>query len=469
MCGILGFIGKSANPKASFELANALLVKTEIRGEHATGFWSCERGDGRIFFDKEPVKSTVYATRDIWSRQYAAVNADLLIAHCRFSSAGVGHEKYNKNNHPHASADRRVALVHNGKIPEYGALKCRYDLRSDCDSEILLSMFESGEEFKNKEDYLKQEFPNLPPDIAYRMMGMKEVFSRVNYGAMAVAIAERADDERGRRLWLFRDEERPLHLIDLRSTIGQIFFCSTAEIWRSAVEMTPSIKPYIPDDQKIIEFPAYQVWMLQTDPTDTDAENLDADSWRTKKFKITKTKFYDWKSEDDEGKKLYRSKSKPGEGLVSRLATDEEVATPKSERAAEPPQTNAGPVPTINQPRGGGGKKKSSISVTAYRDREADVDPGTLAEDDDDNRKAASPVDAAVTELTPTTLEPEDIDMQAFNGMCKELTDLIANIQTQVANAEKEQSLSPKDFQVVMDSLRDAQAELKGSLIFLKP
>lgn len=469
LCGILGFIGRSKSPKTSFELANALFIKTESRGEHAAGFWACERGNNQIFYDKEPVKSTIYVGRDIWSQQFAAVDADLLIAHCRFSTAGAGHEKHNKNNHPHASANRRTALVHNGKIPEYSALKSRYDLRSDCDSEILLSMFESGEEFKNKEDYLKQEFPNLPPDIAYRMMGMKEVFSRVNYGAMAVAVAERADNERGRRLWLFRDEERPLHVIDLRSTIGQIFFCSTAEIWRSAVEMTPGIKPYIPDDQRVIEFPAYQVWMLQAEPSDEEVDNPDKDVWKTKKFKITKTKFYDYKAEDDDGKKMFRSKApKVLSGVISRLLQDEEVATPpKTERVESKVDhgANTGTVPSINR------KKKSLISPIVSRDREGDVDPGTLADDDDDidARTSASNKDSALSDLNETTLEPLEIDMASFDGMVTELEELLTSIKTNVAALQKADALSPKDFSVIMNSLRDAQAELKGSLLFIKP
>ena len=277
-----------------------MLLKTESRGEHATGFWSCDRGNGRIFFDKEPVKSTIYSTRKIWREDFASANTDLLIAHCRFTSINVGHERYNKNNHPHVSSDKKVALVHNGKIPEYSALKSRYDLRSDCDSEILLGMFESGDDFKTKEDYLKQEFPNLQPTVAYRMMGLKEVFSRVNYGAMAVAIGEHCDNNTSRRLWLFRDEDRPLHIVDMRKTLGQIFFCSTPEIWKQAIESCPAVKSYIPTDHVIIEFPAYEVWMLGLDHG-TPTENGDAvdDAWTVKKFRIIKTKFYDWKQEDE--------------------------------------------------------------------------------------------------------------------------------------------------------------------------
>ena len=500
MCGILGFIGKSQNPRVSFELANSLLIKTEKRGEHATGFWACERGDGRIFFDKEPVKSSVYATRDIWCKQFANADADLLIAHCRFTSLNVGHEKYNKNNHPHVSEDRRVALVHNGKIPEYSALKSRYDLRSDCDSEILLGMFESGHEFKNKEDYLKQEFPTMSPEIAYRMMGLKEVFSRVNYGAMAVAIGERGDDTRQRFLWMFRDDERPLHVVDMRSTLGQIFFCSEAEIWRSAVEACPSVKPYIPSNQVIIEFPSYQVWLLSIDPNSEEkvealaweslkdqkdkedkplyaakedvpaqewkrASIANADAWRVKKFRITKTKFYDWKPDDDEDVKLKRVKaSKPCAKVVSRLAADEEVTKTESKQESKQEETRTTGLPIrasaiVSNIAAPPGKKKANPNAVCGED----IDYG--ADDDVIDRHTK---DEALNGLSETSIPDTEIDMDAFHALMTELKQLLADVETNVENLEREKTLSKKDYSVIMDSLKDAHAELKGSIIFLK-
>lgn len=494
----------------SFELANSLLIKTEKRGEHATGFWACERGNGRVFFDKEPVKSSVYATRDIWCKQFANADTDLLIAHCRFTSLNVGHEKYNKNNHPHVSEDRRVALVHNGKIPEYSALKSRYDLRSDCDSEILLGMFESGIEFKNKEDYLKQEFPTMTPEIAYRMMGLREVFSRVNYGAMAVAIGERGEDTRQRFLWMFRDDERPLHVVDMRKTLGQIFFCSEAEIWRSAVEACPSVKPYIPSDQVIIEFPTYQVWLLSIDPnSDEKAETLawdslkvqkdkeekalyenkeavpedvwktavtaNADSWRVKKFRITKTKFYDWKPDDDEDVKLKRVKaSKPVTKVVSRLAADEEVvkvekAEAKTEAKEEVRNGSTGlPIreakALIAAPPGKKKAGSNTVSNTVTDAISGTIDYGV----DDDVIARHTNKDEALTELSETTIPDTEIDMEAFSTLMTELKQLLSDVETNVSNLQREGTLSKKDFSVIMDSLKDAHAELKGSIIFLK-
>src|SRR4051812_14608371 len=119
MCGILGFIGKSKDTEASWSIANALMLKTEVRGSDATGFWASERGTDRVFFDKEAVKSSVYIDRPIWNNKFRQSNCDILLAHCRQCSVGVGNEKCNRNNHPHASTDRSLALVHNGRVPEY--------------------------------------------------------------------------------------------------------------------------------------------------------------------------------------------------------------------------------------------------------------------------------------------------------------------------------------------------------------
>jgi len=116
MCGIFGFIGRSKNPKITYDLVQNLFLKTEIRGTDATGFYALQPGDGTIILDKEPVKSSDYVKRDMWTRIFAENNdVDEFIGHCRQTSVGGGPEKVNKNNHPHWSDDRRVAMTHNGK------------------------------------------------------------------------------------------------------------------------------------------------------------------------------------------------------------------------------------------------------------------------------------------------------------------------------------------------------------------
>lgn len=479
MCGILGFIGKSRNPRVSFDLANALFLKTEHRGEHATGFWACERGSGSVFYDKEPVKSSIYVTRDIWRKQFANIDADLFIGHCRQTSPNSGHEKFNKNNHPHASKDHNIALVHNGKIPEYySPLRNRYDLRSDCDSEILLAMFESGEHQKDKAELLNKEFPNWSPEITYRMQGLKELFSRVNYGHMAVAIGERSKiTEGGRFLWLFREEERPLHVIDMRRSLGQIFFCSLPDIWKQAVESCPSVKEYITSrDQPLIDFPPHNVWMLSLIPNQDpeakaweylkvveepvgtkkyidkesvpenvwcDAVSLAADAWRLKKFKIAKSRFAEWKPEDDQGVRLPRLNGKSGVKVISRLDGDDDVGVSKE------------PVATECKVKAPASKK-----VVVNRDAEVSDEVSTM--------NVPSSVSETLTKMSAKEAASEVITMKDFDDGLTKLRDIITQFECRVRNMDRENSLQQKELQVIMDSVQDARMEIEGSLAFLK-
>lgn len=483
MCGICGFIGKSNDRKASFELATALMIKTETRGEHATGFYTCEKGAGlepAVLCDKEPVKSSLYVYREVWKEQFAAMDPDLFIGHCRLTSMGGGPEKVNKNNHPHWSEDKRVAMVHNGKIPEYNALKGRYGTNSECDSEILLRMFESAESFKDKEDVLKQEFPTLTPFLAYRLLGLKEIFSRVNYGAMAVAIAERGDDG-SRYLWLFRDDERPLHVVDMRKTLGQIFFCSTAEIWRAAVESCPAIKPHIPQDQVIIEFPSFQIWLLANDANEEDPVK----QWNIRKFKITKTKFYDWQKEEEEDDKIEFKKpenTRPLLKVITRLGENEELpATAASTTSTSTNgNTNSGKVPNLDEE---GRKKKvddrgksggvSAVIPTSIRDGR---DPGDETEDERPGR-VLTEADFITTNddqtlskedlqsLSVVSPESEGIDMEQFNKTAQEIEEMLSKVKEHVKRTVEDGSLGNKDFSQVMDTLYGIKNELSGTVL----
>ena len=285
MCGIVAFIGKSKNPQASYDLITSLMIKTEIRGDDASGFWATEdreSDDSPIYFSKEPVKSTLFVQSAMW-KALQGKPLNLFLGHCRKSTCRgqIGHENINRNNHPFLSKDDRTALVHNGVIPEYEMLRSKYDTMSDCDSEILLRMIERAEGYPK--EYIREELKSLKvkgsspeiiekldentqlPYFAERLIGMRDIFSRVNYGAMAVALGERLEDGT-RALWLFRDKERPLHVIDMRKTLGQVFVCSDKKIWREAVDATPSAKHLVKGNTPIIEYPVNYIWLLTIDP-----------------------------------------------------------------------------------------------------------------------------------------------------------------------------------------------------------
>jgi hypothetical protein len=259
MCGIAGYIGVSKNPKITYEIMSALLVRTESRGLDATGFWCCQKDDGetkgKISWDKKPIKATDYIKTNVW-KNTKDMNPSLMIAHCR-QPTKMGDEKVNKNNHPHVSDDQTIALVHNGKIAEYENLKQEYETDSGCDSEILLRMFEHSSE---KAAY------NFATDtekhILDRITGIEDIFANVHYGAMAVAVGEYMTNG-DRYLWLFRDgNTRPIHVIDATETLGQFFFCSTDKIWeQTSQDVSEEARKCIPES--VIIFPDFQTWVLK--------------------------------------------------------------------------------------------------------------------------------------------------------------------------------------------------------------
>ena len=92
-------------------------------------------------------------------------------------------------------------------IPEYSLLEEKYETISDCDSEIVLRMFDAHA--GGTEDV-----------ISTRMNGLESFFSYVNYGQMAVAIGERVNDSS--YLWIFRNQHRPLWIIRKGESIGEM-------------------------------------------------------------------------------------------------------------------------------------------------------------------------------------------------------------------------------------------------------
>lgn len=294
MCGIAGYIGKPIDHKVTFDLMNALMVKTESRGEHASGFWACVNNENKVYYYKDPIKASEFVKKRIW-RETEERKIDLMLGHCRYATFGSGDWKINKNNHPHVSDDCRIALIHNGKISEYDSLKNEYPINTNCDSEIILRIFESGEYLHDKKEFLESQLQKAKDSISdlHRMYGLKKIFSKIHYSAMAVAIGEYLDNNE-RALWLFHDEYRPLCLIDLRETMGQFFFCSTEEIFRAAVDYAKISTSIIPIDQKIMILPTNWVYHFKMN------NNGDID-WE--KIKVNKTRKYgSWDSDEKEVK-----------------------------------------------------------------------------------------------------------------------------------------------------------------------
>lgn len=133
MCGVFGFISNENRP-VDLKTLRTIARVTETRGRHAFGFaWVDRCGRMKAFRQKGRIT-------DHLGLLAMAVDATMLIGHCRFATQGDPDD--NTNNHPHRSD--RGYIVHNGMIRDFVeiARTHRLPLQTDCDSEVLALLIE---------------------------------------------------------------------------------------------------------------------------------------------------------------------------------------------------------------------------------------------------------------------------------------------------------------------------------------
>ncbi|MEU0934067.1 glutamine--fructose-6-phosphate transaminase (isomerizing) [Embleya sp. NPDC005971] len=129
MCGIVGYIG--AQQAAPILLEG--LSRLEYRGYDSAGIAVLgTRGPARVFRRVGRVHALAAAVP-------AKTSGRVGIGHTRWATHGAPSEA---NAHPHASADGRIQVVHNGIIDNAAALRARLtaegvELTSDTDTEVL--------------------------------------------------------------------------------------------------------------------------------------------------------------------------------------------------------------------------------------------------------------------------------------------------------------------------------------------
>jgi glucosamine--fructose-6-phosphate aminotransferase (isomerizing) len=137
MCGIVGYVG----PRQAEEVVVEGLRRLEYRGYDSAGVALVH--DGRIALRKRAGKLS---------------NLDKALADDPLPSActGIGHTRWathgaptDRNAHPHLGADGRVAVVHNGIIENFTALRAElerqgHELRSETDTEIAAHLLEAA-------------------------------------------------------------------------------------------------------------------------------------------------------------------------------------------------------------------------------------------------------------------------------------------------------------------------------------
>jgi glucosamine--fructose-6-phosphate aminotransferase (isomerizing) len=144
MCGIVGYIG--AEPAAEFVVAG--LRRLEYRGYDSAGIVTVEEGA----FHTVKTAGRVDDLAKLLRKQPAA--GSIGVGHTRWATHGPATDV---NAHPHVSSDGAVALVHNGVIENFRALKQRLieqglPFVSATDTEVVVQL-------------LAWELANVSPDV----------------------------------------------------------------------------------------------------------------------------------------------------------------------------------------------------------------------------------------------------------------------------------------------------------------
>jgi len=141
MCGIVGYIGH----RQAYPVIVKGLSRLEYRGYDSAGIALYENGAIQLCKTKGKVS-------DLEEKAGKVKNstATLGIGHTRWATHGVPNDV---NSHPHLSNSGQLALIHNGIIENYDAIKTElqsrgYVFHSDTDTEVLVNLIE---EVKKKE------------------------------------------------------------------------------------------------------------------------------------------------------------------------------------------------------------------------------------------------------------------------------------------------------------------------------
>lgn len=129
MCGIVAYIGK----KEAYPIIVKGLKRLEYRGYDSAGIALLNDGELNIYKKQGKVANLEAFTADKDRAGYAG------IGHTRWATHGPPNDI---NAHPHYSEDGDIALIHNGIIENYDAIKQRlvssgYVFKSETDTEVL--------------------------------------------------------------------------------------------------------------------------------------------------------------------------------------------------------------------------------------------------------------------------------------------------------------------------------------------
>jgi len=134
MCGIVGYIGN----REAYPVVIKGLRRLEYRGYDSTGVALIQDGKLQVYKKKGKVAELEEAVLG------KNLHTHIAIGHTRWATHG---EPSDRNAHPHLSNNGRLAMLHNGIIENYAAIKKEllskgYTFKSDTDTEVLLNFIQ---------------------------------------------------------------------------------------------------------------------------------------------------------------------------------------------------------------------------------------------------------------------------------------------------------------------------------------
>lgn len=134
MCGIVGYIGQ----QKALPIIIEGLKRLEYRGYDSAGIATI--GDGQILITR--ISGKVAELEKTLPNELD--NGTLALGHTRWATHG---EPTERNAHPHIDCEQKIALVHNGIIENYQAIRTKLEqvghiFKSDTDTEVLVHLIE---------------------------------------------------------------------------------------------------------------------------------------------------------------------------------------------------------------------------------------------------------------------------------------------------------------------------------------
>jgi glucosamine--fructose-6-phosphate aminotransferase (isomerizing) len=133
MCGIVGYIGH----REAYPIIIKGLHRLEYRGYDSAGVALLDK-ELKVYKKAGKVADLENFVKDVNTHAFIGMG------HTRWATHGAPSDR---NSHPHSSQDRKLTIIHNGIIENYGPIKETlqhkgYVFKSDTDTEVLINLIE---------------------------------------------------------------------------------------------------------------------------------------------------------------------------------------------------------------------------------------------------------------------------------------------------------------------------------------